>query len=803
MPTINPLELTFYNYTGYNPNDEPASDSVIEQNSKWTWPLTIKEYDPVKLNQIKVHASDEQLKAADFLKIRDTISGKRYYYYIVNHARVNTNTVVINIILDAFATVGLGNISFFGNILRRSLSKSESENYPLLPEPWAPRRPLKVRRMIIDLNQNKTIRIPSHISTEFEEEVTHIEPNPNPTEIRVPNTVLGLTYDIDSLSFSADIPMGYPTPAPASGTTHTISTPWGNITFNTPFEQYYSLSGSGLSTFLMKAKKYNALDLLENPYYLAAPPATQMINIIEFIKPNINNKKAYKYYTTMTVRALASNSSQSYSDQNTDLQQNQTLHVIVVPDKTGGIYVIPSTIRDTGLNAYTYLDGVYSPFESVIMNAIGDTPGKFAADGTNILNQALNALFQTYVNKINALKLQGMQAGYLKDLASVKGLVMTFFGELLGGITSSTTLTPGHWQNVDIRTNMPSITQTTYHSQTTNAHSQTTSQNTRMPTVIQTQTTNIPAISGNQNSTVSEPSRTQTTGAHSQTQGAYLYNPNPSTGNVSMPSITTNVSATTTTLAAATVNTSTGTRTNAYTQNSSTNVPAHDTTTTGTISIPMTTTYGNSNTTTPMHTQNASQSSYINPVTTVTTTTADGTSRSVQEGLQIAEKGIPDVYELSSVPGDKLGWLRNVLFGSYRNEIHSFMLGNINDYLNRWVSIQNDLHNGKVANLFKNITLVGNYNDYNKFAGKYEILITSLQPEDETNFDLFLDHFGHAVDEYSATLIKDVNPNYNYVLVGEDAMLHNSVLAEASARILNQCRAGLRVWKTLIRPENY
>ena len=147
--------------------------------------------------------------------------------------------------------------------------------------------------------------------------------------------------------------------------------------------------------------------------------------------------------------------------------------------------------------------------------------------------------------------------------------------------------------------------------------------------------------------------------------------------------------------------------------------------------------------------------------------------------------------------------MKNLLFGAYANEVHSFMLGNINDYMNRWVSIQNDLHNGKVANLFKNITLVGNYQDYNKLAGKYEILITSLQPDDEKNFDLFLSHFGHAVDEYTGNLVTDVNNNFNYSMVGDDAILTNSVAPDLSPIILNQFRTGVRVWKTLIRPENY
>ncbi len=131
------------------------------------------------------------------------------------------------------------------------------------------------------------------------------------------------------------------------------------------------------------------------------------------------------------------------------------------------------------------------------------------------------------------------------------------------------------------------------------------------------------------------------------------------------------------------------------------------------------------------------------------------------------------------------------------------MLGNINDYLNRYAALQNDLHNSKVANLFKNITLVGNHSDANKLAGQYEILVASLQPADEINFDLFLQHFGHAVDEYSDVLVKDAGGNFNYVMVGDDAVLTNTVRADANAPILAQLRTGVRVWKTPVRAENF
>ena len=39
---VNPLELTYYLRTGYNPSDAPADDAVIEQNEHWTSPMLLK-----------------------------------------------------------------------------------------------------------------------------------------------------------------------------------------------------------------------------------------------------------------------------------------------------------------------------------------------------------------------------------------------------------------------------------------------------------------------------------------------------------------------------------------------------------------------------------------------------------------------------------------------------------------------------------------------------------------------------------------------------------------------------------------
>lgn len=745
---INPLKITFYRFTGYSPNDEPANDSVIDANAHWDMPVYIKEYDPHKLTQIKVQINDSDMETVDYLKITDTVTNERFYYYVLNHVRLNEKVVVINIRLDAFATVGLENISFFGNISRRSLSAAESNNYPRLPEPWAPRRPLKVRRIIIDVNTGKTVRIPTHISTTFEESETEIT---DTETINVPNSPLGITTFEDSLSVNALLPVGYPNPA--GDTEHTVNTPWGTTTYTTPYETYYTLSGNALSTFLEKAKKYNALDLIEAPYYLPNPANTETVTITEFNNAEIKNRKAYKYYTVMTIRSLAGNQTKTYDDNNTDLQLQQDLAVIVVPDKNGGIYVIPTTIRDTGLNAFTYLDGVYSPFETVLLNAVGDTPAKFAADGTNILNNALNNLFQTYINKTNALQMEGMQAKYFKDIGTVKSVALAFFAEVLGTISTTTTNNGGYWQNSTTNAYIPGITQTQNITQTTNGYTQNQNTHTTIPAYNSTQNTYTNPINTAQNLTLAS---------------------NYSRGYVNQPGYYTN-----TTL-----------HSPSYTQNM-----------TGTITVPNITTRSTGTITITGYNQNSTQNTYVNSFITNATTNTPRVTRSINQGNQIAVGGISDVYEIPQT--DAWGTLKTLLFGGYRNEVHSFMLGNINDYLNRWVSIQNDLHNGKVANLFKNITLVGNYQDYNRLAGKYEILITSLQDEDVQNFDLFLQHFGHAVDEYTTTLVKDVNSNFNYSMVGDDAILTNSVSPDMSADILNQFRTGVRVWKTLIRPENY
>lgn len=745
---INPLKITFYRFTGYSPNDEPANDSVIDLNAHWDMPVYIKEYNPHKLTQIKVQINDSDMETVDYLKITDTVTNERFYFYVLNHVRLNEKVVVINIRLDAFATVGLENISFFGNISRRSLSAAESNNYPRLPEPWAPRRPLKVRRIIIDVNTGKTVRIPTHISTTFEESETEIT---DTETINVPNSPLGISTFEDSLSVNALLPVGYPNPA--GDTEHTVNTPWGTTTYTTPYETYYTLSGNALSTFLEKAKKYNALDLIEAPYYLPNPANTETVTITEFNNAEIKNRKAYKYYTVMTIRSLAGNQTKTYDDNNTDLQLQQDLAVIVVPDKNGGIYVIPTTIRDTGLNAYTYLDGVYSPFETVLLNAIGDTPAKFAADGTNILNNALNNLFQTYINKTNALQMEGMQAKYFKDIGTVKSVALAFFAEVLGTISTTTTNNGGYWQNSTTNAYIPGITQTQNITQTTNGYTQNQNTHTTIPAYNSTQNTYTNPINTAQNLTLAS---------------------NYSRGYVNQPGYYTN-----TTL-----------RSPSYTQNM-----------TGTITVPNITTRSTGTITITGYNQNSTQNTYVNSFITNATTNTPRVTRSINQGNQIAVGGISDVYEIPQT--DAWGTLKTLLFGGYRNEVHSFMLGNINDYLNRWVSIQNDLHNGKVANLFKNITLVGNYQDYNRLAGKYEILITSLQDDDVQNFDLFLQHFGHAVDEYTTTLVKDVNSNFNYSMVGDDAILTNSVSPDMSADILNQFRTGVRVWKTLIRPENY
>lgn len=750
---VNPLEITYYMNTGFSPSDEPDGDAVIEQNISITDRLQLVEYDPSNIRSIKVVLTDVELHQIDFLKIRDTVTNERWYYYVLRHQRINEKVVMLEILIDAFATVGLTNISFFGNIIRRSLSVSERQNYPLLPEPWAPRRPLKVRRMVIDLNVNKSIRIPSHITTTFEEETTGINQT---AQIDVPQTPFGLSTKADTLTVSASLPMGYPNAA--TDTNHTITTPWGNLTYTTPYEQYYNLTGASLNTFLAKAKKYNALDLIEPPYYLPSPEGNQQIILNELINSAIKHSKASRYYTTITIRSLASNASRTYSDSDTNLQYNQSLTVVVVPDKNGGIYVIPTTIRDTGLSAYTYLDGVYSPFETVTYNAVGDTPAKFAADGTNLLNTALNTLFESYIRKTNALQYENMQAKYFKDIGSTKAIVMNFAAEALGLVTETVTTTDPWQQITDITTSIPDIIQQSTQTQTIPRHTQTqTGSNRSSGYKAETIGINkIPEVRS-RSETITDP----------------LSN-----------------------------DSDTSSRTDAYqtTSTSTTTTPETTSTNTGSVVIPEQKLSSTSTSTTNKYSQQSRQITNMPGQSTRSVTTQGDTKRTVEQGVNIAKDGANYVFELEGNPWNTL---QTIILGSYRNEVHSFMLGNINDYLNRWVSIQNDMHNGKVANLFKNITLLGNYTDYNKVAGKYEIVISSLQPEDEMNFNLFLEHFGYAVDEYSDQLISETDDNYNYVMIGDDALLFNTVQQDLSARIINQLRTGVRVWKTLIRPSNY
>ncbi len=786
------VELTYYEYTGYNMSDEPASDAVINQNAHWTATVELKEYDPGNLQQLKTNLNDDEVRRVDYIKVTSD-SGERWYYFVVGHQRINNAVVLLRIVLDAFATVGLSNISFFGNVSRRSLSPQEATDYPLLPEPWAPRRPLKTRRLIIDLNINKTPRIPSHISNAFEEETTHIEHEP-PVKINVPNSA-AFTLDIgtghinpvstfeDGLSFSVDIPMGYPNPA--AETTHTINSPWGSLTYTTPYEQYFNLGGAALTTFLAKAKKYNALDLIEMPFYLPNPGQNQTVTIPEVSNPATKNIKASKYYTTITIRSLASNSNRTYSDNDTILQYNQPLTVVIAPDKHGGIYVLPRTMRDTGLNEYTYLEGVYSPFETITYNAIGDTPAKFAADGTMLHNTELNNLYREYTNKVNAIQYEQMISKYYKDLGPVKGAIMAYGSELLGAVSKTVTTTEAYEQVTNIVTDIAESIQRS----------------------IQTQ--DVPRVESYQNS--------------------YNYQAYDENGNPQPPpppyterSVTTNYNTATRSDTPGYYTEGT-TWNNAYgEQNTDTYIPFQRTDTYPAYGNPYSETLtdvhhkmtGMSRSVTPEHEihssgtvitdasqQKSVQTADIPSQVQTSVTTQEGAERSIEQGNQTAIDNVDVVYEIDGP--NAWNTLKAVVLGGYRSEVHSFMLGNINDYLNRWVSIQNDIHNGKVANLFKNITLVGTYSDTNKLAGKYEILIASLQPEDEANFDLFLTHFGHAVDEYTNTLVFDAKDNYNYTMVGEDALLSNSVRPDANTPILNQFRTGVRVWKTLIRPENY
>ncbi len=177
-------------------------------------------------------------------------------------------------------------------------------------------------------------------------------------------------------------------------------------------------------------------------------------------RPSTRNPKASQYYTNITIRSLASGASRTFSINDVYYSYNFPLATIVAPDKNGGMYVIPTQLWDTGLSVYTYLEGVYSPFETAVYNAIGDTPAKFAADGTNTINQALNNLFNNYIGKINTLQMQGMQAKYLKDLGSVKSIVMAFTAEMLGSVSTAVATTKSMNVRTDVETRTPAVTQT-------------------------------------------------------------------------------------------------------------------------------------------------------------------------------------------------------------------------------------------------------------------------------------------------------------------------------------------------------
>ncbi len=126
----------------------------------------------------------------------------------------------------------------------------------------------------------------------------------------------------------------------------------------------------------------------------------------------------------------------------------------------------------------------------------------------------------------------------------------------------------------------------------------------------------------------------------------------------------------------------------------STTNPSGNSSLTGSVTIPEQQITTSSTTVTDATRQTAWQITATPEQTTTTTTTQQAAQRSVEQGNSIAVKGIDTIYQ-STAPNLQAtpDWdtLQNVLFGSYRNEVHSFMLGNINDYLNRWASIQNDL----------------------------------------------------------------------------------------------------------------
>ncbi len=535
-----------------------------------------------------------------------------------------------------------------------------------------------------------------------------------------------------------------------------------------------------MATFLMKSKKYNSLDLTSPPYYMPAPSNQQNITLTEISNPTTRNPKAGRWYTNITIRSLASGQSRTYTDNDVILSYQFPLANVIVPDKMGGMYLLPVNLWGSGLNPYTYLEGVYSPFETITYNAIGDTPAKFAADGTNLVNLSLNTLFGTYIGKVNALQMQGMQAKYLKDIGNMRSLVTAFFAEAVGSLSETVTTTEAYDVRTDVTSTTDPTTSTIDHSVATPRHTQDTSSR-QTPRSGTTSRTTVPRVAQNIDTFTESDGYNETndnTNGADQWTATYNYSDTWGRGTLNY--------------------------TEGYTTETTNPMGSSDTD--GSVTIPAHTVRTTGTTTNGTVRQAGSQTTHQPKLVVTAVTENKASTRSVQQGIQMADSNIGLAYQstapnLSATP--TAATLQTLLFGQFKNEVHSFMLGNINDYLNRWASIQNDLHNGRVANLFKNITLVGNYSDVNKLAGKYEVLITYLDPRDETNFDLFLDHFGHAVDEYSDQLVRDTGKNYTYTMIGEDAIIANPIKQDANPVISNQFRTGVRVWKTLIRPENY
>lgn len=71
----------------------------------------------------------------------------------------------------------------------------------------------------------------------------------------------------------------------------------------------------------------------------------------------------------------------------------------------------------------------------------------------------MNNLFQTYINKVNALQTEGLQTKYFQDAGSLKGAVMMFLSESVGNKSTTTTTTAAQILTAQTDTSMPQITQ--------------------------------------------------------------------------------------------------------------------------------------------------------------------------------------------------------------------------------------------------------------------------------------------------------------------------------------------------------